>query len=250
MRQRCDRGRPSISGSRRPRIRERRDYPTFRTLWRRDFEISIPECPKIQGLPEMELVNPVLRAQTARLICHRETSMRKLPLMKRRFVAATTEFVGLERLRTHAPPKNLKLGEAKLRNVGTTMANILIVEDDVALRDTVRDLLTAWHYDVAVVGKGAQALEFLRTTRARTVVLLDVRLPDSTGLDVLRRVVADPSITAQLTFVLMTAYPQLVPPLTGVEGADLLRVSVPVVAKPFKYAVLLAQIEKAARALA
>lgn len=130
------------------------------------------------------------------------------------------------------------------------MANILIVEDDVALRDAVRDLLTAQHYDVAVVGKGTQALEILRATRAHTVVLLDVRLPDSSGLDVLRGVVADPSITAPLAFVLMTAYPQLVPPLTGAEAANLLRVSVPVVSKPFKFLVLLAQIEKAASALA
>jgi CheY-like chemotaxis protein len=130
------------------------------------------------------------------------------------------------------------------------MGNVLIVEDDVALRDTVRDLLTARRYNVVTVSKGAQALEILRATRVHTVVLLDVRLPDSTGLDVLRGVVADPSITTQLAFVLMTAYPQMVPPLTGAEAAGLLRVSVPVVAKPFKSAVLLAQIEKAVRALA
>jgi two-component system OmpR family response regulator len=130
------------------------------------------------------------------------------------------------------------------------MANVLIVEDDVALRETVRDLLTARRYNVATVGQVAQALEILRATRVHTVVLLDVRLPDSSGLDVPRAVVADPSITVQLAFVFMTAYPQLVPPLTGAEAADFLRLSVPVVAKPFKSAVLLAQIEKAARALA
>jgi CheY-like chemotaxis protein len=130
------------------------------------------------------------------------------------------------------------------------MANVLIVEDDVALRDVVRDLLTARHHTVAAVGKGAQALAMLRVVRVPTVVLLDVRLPDSTGLDVLRRVVADPSITVQLAFVLMTAYPQMVPPLTGVEAADLMRIAVPVVSKPFKSAVLLTHIEKAACALA
>ena len=108
----------------------------------------------------------------------------------------------------------------------TTMANVLIVEDDVALRDTVRDLLAAQHHDVAVVGKGIQALEILRATRARTVVLLDVRLPDSTGLDVVRRVVADPSITVPLAFVFMTAYPQMVSPLTGAEAAHLLSVQI------------------------
>lgn len=131
----------------------------------------------------------------------------------------------------------------------TTMANVLIVEDDGVLRETIRDLLTARSHDVAVVGKSAQALEILRTTHARTVVVLDLRLPDGTGLDVLRGVVADPSITAQVAFVLLTAYPHMVPPLTGAEAADFLRVSVPVVAKPFKSAVLMAQIEKAASAL-
>jgi CheY-like chemotaxis protein len=130
------------------------------------------------------------------------------------------------------------------------MANVLIVEDDVALRDAVRDLLTARRYNVAAVGRGAQALAVLRAVRAPTVVLLDVRLPDSTGLDILRRVVADPSITVQLAFVVMTAYPRMVPPLTGVEGADLMRIAVPVISKPFKYSVLLTHIEKAAHALA
>jgi two-component system OmpR family response regulator len=129
------------------------------------------------------------------------------------------------------------------------MANILIVEDDVPLRDTVRDLLTARRYTVSTVSQGAQALEILRATRVHTVVLLDMRLPDSTGLDILRGIVADPAITTQLAFVLMTAYPQMVPTLTGAEAAGLLRISVPVVAKPFKSAVLLAQIEKAARGL-
>jgi CheY-like chemotaxis protein len=129
------------------------------------------------------------------------------------------------------------------------MTNILIVEDDAALRETLRDLLSAAGHRVAMATEGAQALHALLTTDVRTVVLLDVWLPDGTGLDVLRQVVADPRITVQHAFVLVTAYPQLIPPITGAEAGGVLRVPVPVVAKPFKSAVLLAQIEKATRIL-
>src|SRR5690348_10795042 len=132
---------------------------------------------------------------------------------------------------------------------GEIMANILIVEDDAALRETLRDLLAVAGHQVAVAAEGAQALDTLRTTDARTIVLLDVRLPDGTGLDVLRQVVADPRITVQHAFVLVTAYPQLIPPITGAEAGGVLRVPVPVVSKPFKSAALLAQIEKATRIL-
>lgn len=129
------------------------------------------------------------------------------------------------------------------------MANILIVEDDAALRTTLHDLLAAAGHQVALATKATQALDTIRRTNAGTVVLLDVRLPDGTGLDVLRQVVADPRITVQHAFVIVTAYPQLIPPLTGAEAGGVLRVPVPVISKPFKSAVLLAQIEKATRIL-
>lgn len=129
------------------------------------------------------------------------------------------------------------------------MANILIVEDDAALRTTLHDLLAAAGHQVTLAAKATQALDTIRRTDAGTVVLLDVRLPDGTGLDVLRQVVADPRITVQHAFVVVTAYPQLIPPITGAEAGGVLRVPVPVVSKPFKSAVLLAQIEKATHIL-
>jgi CheY-like chemotaxis protein len=130
------------------------------------------------------------------------------------------------------------------------MANILIVEDDIALCETLQDLLTAGGHEVTVAGEGSLALATLRASAIRTVVLLDVRLPNGTGLDVLRQVVADPRITVEHAFVFVTAYPHMLPLLTGAESGNVVRVVVPVVSKPFKSAVLLAQIEKAARMLA
>src|SRR5689334_10960553 len=63
-----------------------------------------------------------------------------------------------------------------------TMANILIVEDDAALRTTLHDLLAAAGHQVVLAAKATQALDTIRRTNAGTVVLLDVRLPDGTGL--------------------------------------------------------------------
>jgi DNA-binding NtrC family response regulator len=62
--------------------------------------------------------------------------------------------------------------------------DILIVDDDADLRRTLFLLLDK-KYKVADVSNGKEALLFLKTRRPR-LVLLDVTMPDMTGIEVLR----------------------------------------------------------------
>jgi len=71
---------------------------------------------------------------------------------------------------------------------------LLIVEDDPAERMSIEELVR--HDDIAIdtVGSGAEAMEALQAGRYDCVVL-DLRLPDMTGFDLLEKLQADPALT-------------------------------------------------------
>ena len=87
-------------------------------------------------------------------------------------------------------------------------ATILLVEDDLLLRDAFRLLLEDAGYRVVGVGSVAEALKSTRD-EIPSVVLLDLGLPDRPGLDVARTLRSDPA-TQDLPIVA----------LTGRVGAD------------------------------
>src|SRR6476661_7913961 len=66
-------------------------------------------------------------------------------------------------------------------------ATLLVVEDDEATRTFLADNLTADGYEVLVADCAADALRLLET-KYPDVALVDVGLPDASGLDVIRRV--------------------------------------------------------------
>lgn len=66
-------------------------------------------------------------------------------------------------------------------------ATILVVEDDDATRTFLADNLTADGYDVLVADCASDALRLLET-KFPDVAIIDVGLPDASGLEVLRRV--------------------------------------------------------------
>jgi CheY-like chemotaxis protein len=66
---------------------------------------------------------------------------------------------------------------------------VLVVEDDAAIRAAVDALLTDDGYVVLTVATGGEALSVLRVIRP-DLVLLDVRLPDNGGAQVLDRLAA------------------------------------------------------------
>lgn len=64
---------------------------------------------------------------------------------------------------------------------------ILIVDDDRAVRWALNQAVQSWGYETAEAGSVAEAIETFRETEP-SVVLLDIDLPDGSGLDVLNNI--------------------------------------------------------------
>lgn len=80
---------------------------------------------------------------------------------------------------------------------------ILLVEDDASLRRVLGDFLKDAGYQPYAVGTMREAWETIRAVRPG-VCLLDLNLPDGSGLDLLRRVVRE---RLDLRVIVMTAFP-------------------------------------------
>jgi len=69
----------------------------------------------------------------------------------------------------------------------TGKRRILLVDDEPAVLALLGRILSAEDAEILAVQRGAEALEIARRTHV-DLVILDVRLPDVSGLEVLRRV--------------------------------------------------------------
>ena len=65
--------------------------------------------------------------------------------------------------------------------------SILLVDDDVNILDTAKDILEEAGYEISTASAGAQAIELL-DQKAFNVVVVDFQLPDLTGLELARKV--------------------------------------------------------------
>src|SRR5688572_21768089 len=68
-----------------------------------------------------------------------------------------------------------------------TNEQILVVDDDEAIRWTLREALQSWGFAPVEADSVAGALKHFKTDLP-AVVLLDIDLPDGSGLDVLREI--------------------------------------------------------------
>lgn len=84
-----------------------------------------------------------------------------------------------------------------------TGESILIVEDNPANRKLLAFLLTSRGYDVRMATRAHEALEMLETFAPR-LILMDVQLPGMDGLELTRRLKADPR-TRHIIIVAVTA---------------------------------------------
>ena len=74
------------------------------------------------------------------------------------------------------------------------MSRVLVVDDDPAIRNLLQEFLTGKQYDVIEAATGGEGLKRLREDRPH-LVLLDINLPDISGLEVLREAKAiDPAV--------------------------------------------------------
>ena len=84
----------------------------------------------------------------------------------------------------------LKKQEREHRLLKSTKEKILVVDDDRAIRWTLSEALRSWSFVPIEAGTVAEALaQFSAETPA--AVLLDIDLPDGSGLDVLRQIKAE-----------------------------------------------------------
>ncbi len=123
---------------------------------------------------------------------------------------------------------------------------VLVVDDDEANRQVIRFVVEDAGYPVDDAATGADALDQLRRCQDRLVVLLDLRMPEMDGVEVLQAVDAEPSLATHHAYIVLTASVTAPSP----ELADLLtRLQADFLAKPFDVDTLLDYVAAAARRL-
>jgi DNA-binding response OmpR family regulator len=113
------------------------------------------------------------------------------------------------------------------------MPNILVVEDDTALRETLVYNLSRQDYAVQAVGDGVKALEAARHA-APDLVLLDLMLPGMDGFEVCRILRQEMNVP----ILILTARDEEIDRVIGLEiGAD------DYITKPFRMRELMARVK-------
>jgi two-component system, cell cycle response regulator DivK len=81
---------------------------------------------------------------------------------------------------------------------------ILVVDDNLANLKLARLLLTAEGHETRTVTDAEQAMKVLETFKPK-VILMDIQLPGMDGLELTRRLKADPA-TSSIVIIALTAY--------------------------------------------
>jgi len=111
---------------------------------------------------------------------------------------------------------------------------VLVVDDDAAVRESLRRALALESYDVELAGDGAQALERLDKEPRIDALILDVSMPRLDGLEVSRRLRRQGDA---LPILMLTARDEVADRVAGLDaGAD------DYVVKPFALEELLARL--------
>jgi CheY-like chemotaxis protein len=85
--------------------------------------------------------------------------------------------------------------------------NVLIIEDDEDIAESLADVLGARGYHVAVAANGKDAIERIRATAIRPdVILLDLLMPVMDGIGFLEARAAEP-LLATVPVIIITAQP-------------------------------------------
>ena len=112
-------------------------------------------------------------------------------------------------------------------------ARVVVVEDDPLQAESLAFILRQEGYIVDLAATGAEALASMRTQPPPDAVLLDVALPDLSGVEVARRLRAGSNVP----IIMLTARRNEIDKITGLDaGAD------DYLTKPFSHGELLARI--------
>ena len=74
-----------------------------------------------------------------------------------------------------------------VRNSSNHRVRLLVVEDDLAIRDAMTDFLEEEGYDVITAANGDQALRMLEALEGPVLVILDLMMPVMDGFEFLRK---------------------------------------------------------------
>jgi len=85
------------------------------------------------------------------------------------------------------------------------MTKILVVDDELLLRNVLYDYLTRNNYEVFTVGDAEKAIEVAAIEKP-SLALVDIKLPKSSGIELTKELKA---ILPDLIIIIMTGYPSL-----------------------------------------
>src|SRR5678816_2005451 len=82
---------------------------------------------------------------------------------------------------------------------------VLVVDDELEVRQVLREFLSSRGYDVSTASGGAEAVAIVGTIKP-DLVLLDVAMPEMDGVETLKRIVA---IEPALAVIMAVSYTHL-----------------------------------------
>ena len=79
---------------------------------------------------------------------------------------------------------------------------ILVVDDDEAMRSSLKDVLEMFGYSAAMAADGREALDYIRTNPSPCLILLDLTMPSMNGWDFRKYQKGDPHLAHIPTVVI------------------------------------------------
>ena len=132
-----------------------------------------------------------------------------------------------------APQQNPIPNECPCKMQQRQQARILVVDDEHGLRQSLRMLLKE-QYDVLLASSVAEAIEILGT-EAVDIIITDIHMPNSTGLDLLREAKKN---YPDIEVIILTGYGRLVTAMEAIECGAFAYLE-----KPFDFQVMLDRIQ-------
>lgn len=112
------------------------------------------------------------------------------------------------------------------------MHYIIVVEDDVDIRDCLLGILTDAGYEVVAAGHGVEALALLERGMRPCLMVVDLLMPVMDGVELIERMRSDVRFES-IPVVVLSAASAIAPP----QGTRMLK-------KPPKYETLMAEVQK------
>jgi DNA-binding NtrC family response regulator len=123
---------------------------------------------------------------------------------KRRF-STFCEIISIDA--AHILEKLEKLEEKRSKRMDDSHIRILVVDDEAVIREGVARVLTKEGFLVKAVASGQEALQEL-SRNAYNLVLLDIKMPDMDGLEVLKTL-SETETHSRLEIIMITGYPEI-----------------------------------------